>query len=68
MLFIFVKTNNEKIDALNAVNEMSKELDLEQLIEKLTFIENVQAGLKDENAAKTVNHDEVKERLKPLRP
>ncbi len=51
----------KKSDAIDAINKMPKEFDIEQLIEKLVFIEKVEDGLKQAKAGKTVPHEEVRE-------
>ncbi len=47
--------------AIEAVKELPSEFDLEELIEKLVFMEKVEKGLKQLDAGKTVSHETVKE-------
>ena len=50
--------------ALEAVNELPQEFELEELIERLVFAEKVEKGLKQLDEQKTVTHDQVKETIK----
>jgi hypothetical protein len=50
--------------ALEAVNELPQEFELEELIERLVFVEKVEKGLKQLDEQKTVTHDQVKETIK----
>lgn len=52
----------EKI--LEAVKELPAEFDLDQLIEKRVFVENVEKGIKQLEAGKTVAHEKVKDLVK----
>lgn len=54
----------KKTDAIDAINEMPKEFDLELLIEKLVFIEKVEEGLRQAETGNTVSHEKVKELVK----
>jgi len=50
--------------ALETVKEFPQEFDLEELIERLIFVEKIEKGLKQLEEGKTVPHSEVKERIK----
>jgi hypothetical protein len=45
--------------AINTINELPKEFQLEDLVEKLFFIEKVQKGLEQAKKGKGVAHDKV---------
>ncbi len=45
--------------AIEAVNELPKEFDLDELFERLLFIEKVEKGLKQAKAGKTIPHKKV---------
>jgi predicted transcriptional regulator len=47
--------------ALQIVQEFPQEFDLEGLMQKLVFVENVEKGLKQLDKGKTVSHEKVKE-------
>ena len=47
--------------AIETVKELPSEFDLEELMEKLVFVEKVEKGLKQLNEGKTVSHETVKE-------
>ena len=49
---------------LNTINEFPQEFELEDLIEKLIFIEKVEQGLNQLDEDKTVSHQTVKEIVK----
>jgi predicted transcriptional regulator len=50
--------------ALETVNEFPTEFDLEELIERLVFVEKVEKGLQQVEEGKTVSHQQVKEMVK----
>ena len=50
--------------AIEAIKELPNEFDLEELIEKLVFVEKVEKGLKQLDEGKTVTHETVKETVK----
>ncbi len=50
--------------ALEAVKDLPQEFELEDLIEKLVFMEKVEEGLKQLDQGKTVDHSTVKEMVK----
>lgn len=56
------KMEREKV--IDAVKELPKEFDLEELIERLIFVEKVEQGLKQLEEGKTVDHSQVKEMVK----
>ena len=45
--------------AINTINELPKEFQLEDLVEKLFFIEKVQKGLVQAKKDKPVKHEKV---------
>ena len=49
---------------LETVKELPQEFDLEDLIERLIFVEKVEKGLQQIKEGKTVPHEEVKEIIK----
>lgn len=52
---------------LETVKEFPAEFELDELIERLIFIENVEKGLKELDKGKGVSHEEVKQRVKSWR-
>ena len=50
--------------AIETVKELPNEFDLEELMEKLVFVEKVEKGLKQLDEGKTVSHEMVKELTK----
>ena len=52
---------------LETINEFPKEFDLEELIEKLVFIDKVEKGLKQAEEGKTIPHSKVKATIKEWR-
>ncbi len=49
---------------IDAVKELSQEFELEELVEKLIFVEKVEQGLNQLEEVKTVEHAQVKELAK----
>jgi hypothetical protein len=49
---------------IEAVKELPQEFDLEELMEKLIFVEKVEQGLQQLDQGKTTAHAEVKEAVK----
>ena len=54
----------KKDKVLQTVNELPSEFNLEDLIEKLIFIEKVEEGIKAANEGKTISHQKLKEEIK----
>lgn len=54
----------KKNSALDAINEFPQEFELEDLIERLVFVEKVEKGLQQLDEGKTTTHEEVKEAIK----
>ena len=50
--------------ALDAVKEFPQEFELEELIERLVFIEKVEKGLKQVEEGKVKSHDKLKDLTK----
>lgn len=53
--------------AIEALNEMPAEFELEQLIERLIFIEKVEKGLEQIKKGETKTHEQVKELVQTWR-
>lgn len=49
---------------IDTVKELPQDFDLEELIERLIFIEKIEQGLKQLEEGKTVDHAQVKEMVK----
>ena len=49
---------------IDAVRELPQEFDLEELMEKLIFVEKIEQGLTQLDEGKTVDHAQVKEIVK----
>jgi hypothetical protein len=47
--------------AINTINEFPQEFELEDLIEKLVFVEKVEKGLQQLEKGATISHENVKE-------
>ena len=45
--------------AIETIKELPNEFDLDDLIERLVFVEKVEKGLKQLDEGKTITHDEV---------
>ena len=50
--------------AIETINELPMEFELEELIEKLIFIEKVEKGLAQLDDGKTLTHDDLKREVK----
>lgn len=53
-----------KDKVIEAVNELPQEFDLEELIERLIFIDKVEKGLQQLDKGETNTHDEAKRIIK----
>lgn len=49
---------------METVKEFPQEFDLEELIERLVFVEKVEKGLEQIKEGKTISHEQVKEMTK----
>jgi hypothetical protein len=49
---------------METVKEFPQELDLEELIERLVFVEKVEKGLEQIKEGKTIPHEQVKDMIK----
>jgi hypothetical protein len=49
---------------METVNELPPEFELDELLEKLIFVEKVEKGLKQLDEGKTVSHVKVKDMIK----
>ena len=47
--------------AIATIKELPPEFDLEDLMEKLVFVEKVEKGLKQLDEGKTISHESVKD-------
>lgn len=47
--------------AIETIKELPQEFDLDELIERLIFVEKVEKGLAQLDEGKTIPHDKVKE-------
>ena len=54
----------KKQTAINTISEFSKEFDLEELLERLVFIEKVEKGLEQAKKGQTIDHDKVIDRFR----
>ena len=54
--------NREK--AIETIKEFPQEFDLDELMERLVFVEKVESGLVQLREGKTISHHEVKELVK----
>jgi predicted transcriptional regulator len=52
-----------KQNAIQAIRSLPDNTSYEDIMEKLYFLEKIDAGLKDIDSGNTLTHDEVKERL-----
>ena len=50
--------------ALQTINDFPQEFDLEELLEKLIFVDKVESGLKQLEEGKYVSHKDMKEIVK----
>lgn len=50
--------------AIETVKEFPQEFELEDLIERLVFVEKVEKGLQQVQQGKTISHEQVKEMTK----
>lgn len=54
----------KKQTALNTINEFPKEFNLEELLERLVFIEKIENGIAQAKNGKTIDHSKVVERFR----
>ena len=54
--------NREKV--IDTVKELPQEFELEELIDKLVFVEKIEKGLQQAREGKVTPHEEVKEVVK----
>jgi predicted transcriptional regulator len=50
----------KKSTIINTLNELPKEFDLDDFLERLIVIEKIDEGLEDAKSGKIVSHDKVK--------
>jgi len=49
---------------IDTVKELPQEFELEELLERLVFVEKVEAGIKQVENGSTISHNEVKDIVK----
>ena len=49
---------------IDTVNALPQEFELEELLEKLIFVEKVESGLKQVETGQVIPHDKLKEMVK----
>ena len=54
----------KKTSVINVINELPKEFNLEDLIEKLIVIEKIEEGLKDVREGRVVSHEKAKKEIR----
>jgi predicted transcriptional regulator len=50
----------KRSNIINTLNELPKEFNLDDLLERLIVIEKIDEGLKEAKDGKTISHDKVK--------
>lgn len=46
---------------IEAIKELPKEIELEELIEKIIFVDKIEKGIKQLDKKNTISHEKVKE-------
>lgn len=64
ILFTLNKFKMQRDKLLETVKELPQEFELEELLERLIFVDKVEKGLKQLEAGKTTTHERVKELVK----
>ena len=65
IFLILVKLKGMKREkVIDTVNDLPQEFELEELLEKLVFVEKVESGLKQVETGRTIPHDQIKEIVK----
>lgn len=54
----------KKTTIINALEDLPKEINLDDFLERLIVIEKIESGLKDVKEGKTISHEEVKKKMK----
>jgi len=54
----------KKQSLVEVVNELPKEFNLDELIEKLVVIEKIETGLNDVNNGRVISHKKVKKEIR----
>ncbi|MFW5707717.1 MAG: hypothetical protein ACOC12_07350 [Bacteroidota bacterium] len=54
----------KKERAIAAIKELPQNFELEELLEKLIFVDKVEKGLRQLEEGKTIDHDKVKQSVK----
>ena len=54
----------KKEKVIDTVNDLPQEFELDELLEKLIFVEKIEDGLKQLEAGQVISHDTVKEIVK----
>ena len=55
--------NLKKAKAINTLNELPEEFELDDLIERLIFIDKVEKGLQQAKEGKTISHEQLKDEM-----
>lgn len=63
LLLLKPKTMLDKAKVLLAVNQLSSQFTLDELLDRLIFLNKVEEGLEDVKAGRVLNQEEAKERL-----
>lgn len=53
----------KKTTVINTLNELPKEFELDELLERLIVIEKIDTGLRDAKEGKTVSHEVAKKMI-----
>ena len=56
----------KKTTIINALNELPKEFDLDDFLERLIVIEKIDQGMQEAKAGKTISRDKVKKMVAKL--
>ena len=58
----------KKKSAINTINEFPTEFELDELLERLVFIDKVEKGLAQAKSGETISHDKVIEKFRKKWP
>ena len=50
--------------ALALINDLPKEFDVEELVEKMLFMDKVEKGLEQIEQGKTISHEELQDKVR----
>jgi predicted transcriptional regulator len=54
----------KKETAINTINDFPKEFNLEDLMERLVFIDKIEKGLSEAKKGKGISHEKLKEKFR----